>query len=303
MNELLKIIKSVEPKELNKKLKKDHSQINLKSMYKGKLFTPLNYACSLGRKDAVKILLKYGAEINTSTKGHGETPINVAAANGHYELIQYLYKKGANIHSGGTGPTHWAFYGKKNDFENTLKVIQNIRKNDEIFNKKTKFIKAKNGSHYSSIYTSEESEYIYMYVQSTINISRLKSTINQSLKKILKYSNVLKIEIQSDQIIKYRFLSDSNTKEIEISVGFKVSKRCKTDEKEIKFKKIKNTKYLSCIYKGEVINKDINEIWGHLHDHTIKHNTKVVENQCIEKYFWVAPKCNENRVEMQFILK
>ena len=50
--------------------------------------TPLHYACSGGYIDVVKLLIKFGADINTTRSG--STPLYLAILHGHLDLVEYI---------------------------------------------------------------------------------------------------------------------------------------------------------------------------------------------------------------------
>lgn len=57
---------------------------------------PLDMACQEGLLDVIKILVKYGADVND--KGfRGQTPIRTAARNGWLDVIKYLVGNGAEF--------------------------------------------------------------------------------------------------------------------------------------------------------------------------------------------------------------
>jgi ankyrin repeat protein len=60
--------------------------------------TPLHWAAYIGRSDIVRLLLKYGANLNIKTKYDGRTPLHVAAA---YEVsvVKLLIKYGADVNA------------------------------------------------------------------------------------------------------------------------------------------------------------------------------------------------------------
>jgi ankyrin repeat protein len=59
-------------------------------------FTALNQAAYLGHKPVVKLLLRFGAQVDC-IDAYGGTPLVAAALNGEFECVQVLIKGGANI--------------------------------------------------------------------------------------------------------------------------------------------------------------------------------------------------------------
>ncbi len=59
-------------------------------------FTALNQAAYLGHKRVVKLLLRFGAQVDC-IDAYGGTPLVAAALNGEFECVQVLIKGGANI--------------------------------------------------------------------------------------------------------------------------------------------------------------------------------------------------------------
>lgn len=60
-------------------------------------YTPLHWAAIHGSKDAVKLLLELGADINEVSEKGGETPVFLAAINDHGDVIKELTKYGADL--------------------------------------------------------------------------------------------------------------------------------------------------------------------------------------------------------------
>lgn len=53
--------------------------------------TPLQLACAWGSLELIKVLVSYGADLNTKTID-GDTPLTLAAANKHYECVMDIIK-------------------------------------------------------------------------------------------------------------------------------------------------------------------------------------------------------------------
>lgn len=60
--------------------------------------TALIWAACIGHNEAVKILIKAGADLNAQSE-NGETALMIAARNGRTEAAELLIKAGANLHS------------------------------------------------------------------------------------------------------------------------------------------------------------------------------------------------------------
>lgn len=54
---------------------------------------PIHHACVTGDMNIVKLLMRYEADINLSTK-ENKTPVKLAALHGHFELAEYLIAMG-----------------------------------------------------------------------------------------------------------------------------------------------------------------------------------------------------------------
>jgi ankyrin repeat protein len=48
-----------------------------------------------GHVDAVRLLIKVGADVNAQAAGLGRTPMSLAETNGHTEIVQILKDAGA----------------------------------------------------------------------------------------------------------------------------------------------------------------------------------------------------------------
>lgn len=77
-------------------------------------FQPLGLAAYFGKSEALKYLIKAGAEVNSPSKNSlGVTPLQSAVAGGHLEIIRLLLEAGAspNVRErGGSTPLHTAAY-------------------------------------------------------------------------------------------------------------------------------------------------------------------------------------------------
>ncbi|XP_014669075.1 PREDICTED: tankyrase-like protein [Priapulus caudatus] len=62
-------------------------------------FTALHVACLKGHLSTVKVLLRYGADVEqpAGPSANRATPLMIACAQGHYELVKYLIEQGAII--------------------------------------------------------------------------------------------------------------------------------------------------------------------------------------------------------------
>lgn len=55
---------------------------------------PLWCAAAAGHLGIVKILIRHGANVNSTTRTNS-TPLRAACFDGHYEIVKYLVKNGA----------------------------------------------------------------------------------------------------------------------------------------------------------------------------------------------------------------
>lgn len=87
-------------------------------------FQPLGLAAYFGKSEAVKYLLKAGAEVNSPSKNSlGVTPLQSAVAGGHREITQLLLEAGANpnVREGdGNSPLHTAAYN------GDIEIVRNL---------------------------------------------------------------------------------------------------------------------------------------------------------------------------------
>ena len=86
-------------KEANmKKFKNLLEFVDVNAKYEGDLEPrPIHIACKLGNKEALELLLKSGASIETQN-AEGLTPIFFAVHKNQHEIFNYLLELGANIH-------------------------------------------------------------------------------------------------------------------------------------------------------------------------------------------------------------
>ncbi|KAJ8729439.1 hypothetical protein PYW08_001020 [Mythimna loreyi] len=86
-------------------------------------YTPLHYAARRGHVNICKILLQYGALIDTKTNSGQATPLLKAAAAGKIETIKFLISSGACVDAqdaDGQTALHKAVENKHNDLVNYL---------------------------------------------------------------------------------------------------------------------------------------------------------------------------------------
>jgi ankyrin repeat protein len=87
------------------------------------------YACIHNQVDAVKLLLKKGAQINAIAPGfdYSGTPLHNAALHGHRELVEFLIERGADVKikdtKVGSTAAGWAEYGGHPELKNYLEQI------------------------------------------------------------------------------------------------------------------------------------------------------------------------------------
>jgi ankyrin repeat protein len=72
--------------------------------------TPLHLAACVGNVDIMKILLQYGAEVNTKDGTNRATPLHCAASKGHLSSLKMLIRHGADVNAGlnNKSPLHYA---------------------------------------------------------------------------------------------------------------------------------------------------------------------------------------------------
>lgn len=63
---------------------------------------PLWCAAAAGYLKVVKLLVKHGACVNSTTKTHS-TPLRAACFDGHFEIVQFLVENGAGKSQVATG--------------------------------------------------------------------------------------------------------------------------------------------------------------------------------------------------------
>lgn len=85
--------------------------------------TPLHYATLANNRDAVKVLLKHGANANAKDDKGGNTPLILAAAKGYKEVVELLLDHGANVNvADETGtPLAWAMRTHHADIADLLR--------------------------------------------------------------------------------------------------------------------------------------------------------------------------------------
>ncbi len=71
--------------------------INLDTVNTVSLFGdyPINIAATRGDLNEIKLLLKFGANINTKGE-HGYSPLHNAVEQGYIDIVQFLVERGAN---------------------------------------------------------------------------------------------------------------------------------------------------------------------------------------------------------------
>ncbi|CAF3163981.1 unnamed protein product [Rotaria sp. Silwood2] len=94
---------------------------------------PLMHACTKFDVGKVELLIKAGANVNSSI-GSGKTPVMVAASTGFHKACALLIEKGANIHSidqnGSTSVLHHAIDSK--NFETIAIIVRSLNNDKEI---------------------------------------------------------------------------------------------------------------------------------------------------------------------------
>ena len=85
---------SIVEKYIEKNINTITDKINVKNKYKN---TPLLYACWNCNLEIIKLLVKYGADINIADKD-GDTVLIISSwYSGNYDIIDFLIKNGANV--------------------------------------------------------------------------------------------------------------------------------------------------------------------------------------------------------------
>ena len=85
--------------------------------------TPLNYACRLGLKSKVKILIEHGANVNSKDL-YLDTPLHWSCLFPNYEIIKILILNGADINAkNDIGNTPVNILTKFDYFEKTIKLF------------------------------------------------------------------------------------------------------------------------------------------------------------------------------------
>lgn len=86
--------------------------------------TILHDMAQKGNMPKAKLLIKYGAEINSVDEEYQSTPLGLAARWGHIEMVKYLLKQGADPNKSGASwatPLAWAKKKKFPEIEETLR--------------------------------------------------------------------------------------------------------------------------------------------------------------------------------------
>ena len=95
-------------------------------------YTPLHGAVEYGHVEAIRVLLKAGADVHAQGQ-NGFTPLHVAAAKGHVEAVRALLKAGADVNSDKNfecSPVDYARMSMNDTessvapFKETIKVLQ-----------------------------------------------------------------------------------------------------------------------------------------------------------------------------------
>ena len=94
--------------------------------------SPLNYACRLGLKSKVKILIQHGANVNSKDL-YSDTPLHWSCLFPNYEIIKFLIINGADINAKNyIGNTPINIISKYDDYEKTIKLF--IEHGSNLFN-------------------------------------------------------------------------------------------------------------------------------------------------------------------------
>ena len=97
--------------------------------------TPLHAACVEGKYEAVRALIKTGADVNCKGKD-GITPLHLASRKGHIKVLKLLLLKGANVNvvsKNGDTSLHYAALRNKVEAAKTLlkkEIHKNMRNNN-----------------------------------------------------------------------------------------------------------------------------------------------------------------------------
>ena len=87
-------------------------------------WTALIYACKLGYKDFIKLLIDNGADVNLGNE-FNTTPIMFAVEEGHYEILKLLLKAGADVNTKDNAECNALWYiGPK--FDNNYQKIADL---------------------------------------------------------------------------------------------------------------------------------------------------------------------------------
>jgi ankyrin repeat protein len=79
------------------KLLTEHPEIPLARSGLGE--TPLHYLVVENKLDAVSLLIRYGAAVNTKDTVASDTPLHVAAYLGYFDMVKLLLAHGADVHA------------------------------------------------------------------------------------------------------------------------------------------------------------------------------------------------------------
>lgn len=86
--------------------------------------TPLHDAARNGHLDAVRQLIKFGANVNAQSVPVGFTPLHFAAANGFIEIVIVLLNCGANVNTLIVTGQNAIDIAKNNEHDHVVKLLE-----------------------------------------------------------------------------------------------------------------------------------------------------------------------------------
>lgn len=218
MSEIKEAIKKGDSKVLNDLLE---NGANYKEVYFGTQFsTPLHYAAEKSRGECIKLLVKYGADVNIKNK-HGDTPLHLASGFSRLKSVKALLECGADPNISG---------------EDDKTVLEYVIRSDDYSQEKLKiiYLLLNNGA---DIKKSDKNGYTLLHFAVYDGIfSLVKFLVVNGAKNIRNYNGLSPSEMAynegKDDIAKY--IEDSLGPPIEFSLEEKIDKEINNLENETK---------------------------------------------------------------------
>ncbi|VDD80016.1 unnamed protein product [Mesocestoides corti] len=117
--DLHKAIKFEDMDALNAMLNESTSKIELTDQMD---YTPLMVAVSRNNKAIIRLLLSYGANVNTANK-LGKTALMLASNKGYIDIVEILIKKGVDVNAQDIHGMTALFYAVDGEFSNVVRAL------------------------------------------------------------------------------------------------------------------------------------------------------------------------------------